>query len=200
MEAEANRKLGEYETEITADLSRKLQDDRLGIGFLPTIRNISAIIMASAEGFIRLLDEVHSKAWDKRDDELRKNVIQNNTSSAPSSDTKDKTDTLPVYPWPQFFVETSDDKKGRFQLKYLADPSVISLTQANNYQIWPEVEFVEEYLVGLTQKFDPPILQPPSQSDKITNIVNINAIEFPQYNLAYQNKEEIKFFYEIYER
>jgi hypothetical protein len=48
MEAEANRKLGEYETLITEDLARKLEDDRLGIGFLPTVRNVSAIIMASA--------------------------------------------------------------------------------------------------------------------------------------------------------
>jgi hypothetical protein len=210
MEAEANRKLGEYETLITEDLARKLSDDRLGIGFLPTVRNISAIIMASAEGFIRLMDEVHTNAWNKKDDDIRRRIILQNPSSANSSDVKNfapkapseqaTQSQIPVYPWPQFFVETPDDKKGRFQLRYLADPSVVSLTSGNRYDIWPEVEFVEEYLKGLTQKFDPPIAQPPSNSSAITNLININAIEFPQNNLAYRNKEEIKFFYEIYER
>jgi hypothetical protein len=210
MEAEANRKLGEYETLITEDLARKLADDRLGIGFLPTVRNISAIIMASAEGFIRLMDEVHTNAWNKRDDDTRRRIILQNTSSAPSSDVKNNVpkipsesatqSQIPVYPWPQFYVETPDDKKGRFQLKYLADPSVVPYTLGNRYDIWPEVEFVEEYLKGLTQKFDPPVAQPPSSSSAITNLININAIEFPQNNLAYRNKEEIKFFYEIYER
>jgi len=210
MEAEANRKLGEYETLITEDLAKKLEDDRLGIGFLPTVRNVTAIIMASAEGFIRLMDEVHTNAWNKKDDSVRRRVILQNTSSAPGSDVKNLTEKLPsenatqsqipVYPWPQFFVETPDDKKGRFQLRYLADPSVVALTAGNNYSVWPEVEFVEEYLKGLTQKFDPPISQPPSNSSAITNLININAVEFPQNNLAYRNKEEIKFFYEIFER
>jgi len=210
MEAEANRKLGEYETLITEDLARKLEDDRLGIGFLPTVRNVSAIIMASAEGFIRLMDEVHTNAWNKRNNDTRRRIILQNTSSAPSSDAKNNApkspsesatqSQIPVYPWPQFFVETPDDKKGRFQLRYLADPSVVALTAGNNYSVWPEVEFVEEYLKGLTQKFDPPVSQAPSNSSRITNLININAIEFPQNNLAYRNKEEIKFFYEIYER
>lgn len=210
MEALANEKLGEYETLITEDLARKLEDDRLGIGFLPTVRNVSAIIMASAEGFIRLMDEVHTNAWNKRNDDTRRRIILQNTSSAPSSDGKNVVQKspsenatqsqIPVYPWPQFFVETPDDKKGRFQLRYLADPSVVSLTAGNRYDIWPEVEFVEEYLKGLTQKFDPPVSQPPSNSSNITSLININAVEFPQNNLAYRNKEEIKFFYEIYER
>ncbi len=210
MEAEANRKLGEYETLITEDLARKLEDDRLGIGFLPTVRNISAIIMASAEGFIRLMDEVHTNAWKKRNDDTRRRIILQNNSSAPSSDNKNLVQKIPsesatesqipVYPWPQFFVETPEDKKGRFQLRYLGDPTLADLTLGTRYDIWPEVEFVEEYLKGLTQKFDPPVSQPPTNNSNITNLININAIEFPQNNLAYRNKEEIKFFYEIYER
>jgi hypothetical protein len=217
MDSEANKKLGEYETLITEDLANKLQDDRLGIGFSPTVRNITAIIMASTEAFIRLMDETHTNAWNKRNDPIRRRVILDNTSSAKSSDAKEdikvgpyaflanavsrlSESKTPVYPWPQFFVETPDDKKGRFQLQYIASPSVISLTQGNRYDVWPEVEFVEEYLKGLTQKFDPPLTQPPSNNNNITNLVNINAIEFPQRNLAYVNKDEIKYFYEIYER
>ena len=215
MEAEANRKLGEYETALTADFSRKIEDSTIGLGFRPTVRNICAVVMASAEAFIRLLDEVHTNAWNVKYDPIRQLAILDNPSSAPGTDTMGNipksqqatnqnqglsTSQVPVYPWPQFFVETPDDKKGRFQLKYLADPSVVDITQGYRYDKWPEVEFVEEYMRGLTQKFNPPIAQVPTDSQATTNIININAIEYPSNGIAYVNKEEVKFFYEIWER
>jgi hypothetical protein len=202
MEAQANKKLSEYETAISADLADRLQSSSLGLGFKPTVRNIIGVIMASAEAFIRLLDEVHTNAWDVRDDPVRKSAILSNPSSAPGSDTIDflTLSGTPVYPWPQFFVETPEDKKGRFQLKYIADPSVVNLTQGYLYDKWPEVEFVEEFMKGLTQKFNPPVAPPPLESTQDTNIININAIEYPQLGLAYLNKSEIKFLYEIWER
>lgn len=215
MEAQANQKLSVYEQEITAKFADKLQDSATGIGFKPSVRNVCAVIMASAEAFIRLLDDVHTNAWTVKDDPIRRSVVLDNPSSAPGTDTIDnrKVDPfsllnnsnqansqIPVYPWPQYFVETPEDKKGRFQLKYLADPSEVFRTQAYNYEAWPEVEFVEEYMKGLTEKFNPPISQPPIDSQSTTNIVDINAIEYPSSDIAYLNKEEIKFFYEIWER
>ena len=215
IEAEANRKLSQYETALTADFSKKIEDTTIGFGFRPTVRNICAVVMASAEAFIRLLDEVHTNAWNVKYDPVRQLAILDNPSSAPGTDTKDNlkisteannqnqglsTSKIPVYPWPQFFVETPEDKKGRFQLKYLADPSVVDITQGYLYDKWPEVEFVEEYMRGLTQKFNPPIAQVPTDSQATTNIININAIEYPSNGIAYVNKEEIKFFYEIWER
>ena len=215
METEANKKLADFETALSADLARKLEDSATGLGFAPTVRNICAVIMASAEGFIRLLDEVHTKAWNVKYDPVRKNAILDNPSSAQGTDTKDNVKIsqitqsfnqglvngqIPVYPWPQFFVETPEDKKGRFQLKYIADPSVVDLTKGYLYEKWPEVEFVEEYMRGLTQKFNPPVAQPPIDSQATTNIINVNAIEYPTSGIAYVNKEEIKFFYEIWER
>jgi hypothetical protein len=219
MEAQANKKLSDYESEISDLLLRKIEDTATGIGFTPTVRNMIAVIMASAEGFIRLLDDVHTEAWDVKYDPVRKRAILENPTSAPSTETIDNvvrdpftlfnenqlnTDAVnsqvPVYPWPQFFVETPDDKKGRFQLKYIADPSVVDLTQGYLFDKWPEVEFVEEYMKGLTQKFQNPNSPPPLDNERDTNIININAIEFPSTGLAYTNKEEIKFFYEIWER
>ena len=215
LDAQANKKLSEYESKITADLLKKIEDKDAGIGFKPTVRNIIAVIMASAEAFIRLLDDVHTNAWNVKYDPVRKNAILDNSSSAPGSDTVDnvfrrqgsligntaaENSQIPVYPWPQFFVETPEDKKGRFQLKYIADPTVIDRTQGGNYAKWPEVEFVEEYIKGLTQKFQNPIAQQPLENQRDTNIININAIEFPSEGIAYANKEEVKFFYEIWER
>jgi hypothetical protein len=171
--------------------------------------------MASAEAFIRLMDEVHTNAWNVKYDPVRQLAILDNPSSAPGTDTVENvkksqeasnqnqglsTSQVPVYPWPQFFVETPDDKKGRFQLRYIADPSVVDITKGYLYDKWPEVEFVEEYMRGITQRFNPPIAQVPTDSQATTNIININAIEYPSNGSAYVNKEEVKFFYEIWER
>jgi len=215
METQATAKLAEIEGIISADLARKIEDKATGLGFKPTVRNIIAVIMASTEAFIRLLDDVHTNSWNVKYDPIRKNAILDNPSSAPGSDTIDKvsistsaqqsnqglsTSQIPVYPWPQFFVETPEDKKGRFQLKYIADPSVVNLTKGYLYDKWPEVEFVEEYMKGLTQKFQAPLSQPSLDAESKTIITNVNAIEYPNIGIAYVNKEEIKFFYEIWER
>jgi hypothetical protein len=212
IESQANKKLSFYESEISAKLLKKLEDKATGIGFKPTVRNIIAVIMASAEAFIRLLDDVHTNAWNVKYDPIRKSAILDNTSSAPNTENQDnlvldpsreselKLAQIPVYPWPQFFIESPEDKKGRFQLKYIGDPSVVDLTKGYLYAKWPEVEFVEEYLKGITKKFDAPQSPEPLDNERDTNTITINAIEFPSIGLAYANKEEIKFFYEIWER
>ena len=213
MSSEAAKKLSEIETKLTEDLRKKIEDSKTGLGFSPTVRNIIAVIMASAEGFIRLLDDVHTRAWDVKYDPVRKNAILNNTATVQGSDTKQvvqvttenqSNSTLlqtPVYPWPQFFVEeTADDKKPKYQLKYIADPSIVDRTMGYVYEKWPEVEFVEEYIKGLTQRFTPPNTPTPSSELEFTNFLNINAIEFPQSDVAFANKEEVKFFFELWER
>jgi hypothetical protein len=219
LESQANKKLADYESEITALLLRKIEDTATGIGFKPTVRNMIAVIMASAEGFIRLMDEVHTNAWAVKYDPVRYNAILENPSSAQSSETVDLVvrdplslmnenqmdstavnSQIPVYPWPQFFVETNEDGEPKFQLKYIADPTVVDLTQGYLFDKWPEVEFVEEYMKGLTQKFQNPNAPPPLDNERDTNVININAIEYPSIGLAYSNKEEVKFFYEIWER
>jgi hypothetical protein len=201
METQANKLLSEYETTLSADLARRFEDSTFGIGFKPTVRNIVAVIMANTEGFIRLMDDVHTEAWQVRNDPVRKNAILNNPSSIPGADSVNDVDlNTPVYPWPQFFTESPDNNKNRYQLTYLADPSVVDLTQAYLYEKWPEVEFVEEYLKGITLKFNTPDFPDPLNNDKDTNLIIINPIEYPQRGLAYVNKSEVKFFYEIWER
>lgn len=215
IETQANKKLSEYESTISAELLRKIEDTNTGIGFKPTVRNMIAVIMASTEAFIRLMDDVHTNAWNVKYDPVRKQAILDNPSSAPSTETRQKvaitnsaqesnqglsTSQEPVYPWPLFFVESPEDNKGRFQLKYIADPSVVDLTQGYLYDKWPEVEFVEEYMIGITQKFSQPSAPPPLDNQRETDRININAIEFPSEGLPYVNKEEVKFFFEIWER
>ena len=215
IEAEAAKKLSIIQEAISQDLALFIEDSATGIGFKPTVRNIVGVIMANAEAFIRLLDEVHTNAWNVKSNPTRRVTIQNNNTSARNPEAINTAAITnqaafqnqglvnaeePVYPWPLFFVETPDDKKGRFQLTYLGDPSVVQKTQAFDYKTWPEVEFVEEYLKGLNQKDNPPYVQPPISTDKSTFLYQYNAIEFPPNSLPYTNKQIIKFMYEIWER
>jgi len=211
MEALANDKLSYYEETLTEELLEKIQDSDIGIGFKPTVRNIVAVLMASSEAFIRLLDDVHTNAWDLKYDEVRRKAFSNISTSAPNSDTinsnvnvgsnqENSNGKIPVYPWPQFFVETPEDKQGRFQIKYLADPKYVKYTQGNLFNKWPEVEFVEEYERGLIEKLNLPAAPTPLNGDTSTEILTINAIEYPNSYLTYLNKEDLKYLYEIWER
>jgi hypothetical protein len=215
MEVEADRKLQNYQTAITEKLSTYIQDSSTGIGFKPTVRNMIAVIMATTEAFIRLMEDVHTNAWNVKYDDTRRLIIQNNSNSGVNTESNNQYQTAenamitnsaisnsmePVYPWPTFFKESPDDKKGRFQLTYLGDSSVVDQTQAYNFKKWPEVEFVEEYIKGLAQKLNNPTSNPPNESQYVTQIINFNPIEFPETGLSYRNKEELKFFYEIWER
>jgi hypothetical protein len=189
-------------------LSKKIEGDD-GLGFKPTMRNIMAMIFASVEAFYRLMDDVHSQAWNQRLNPIRKNAVYDNTKSSVSTDSKDLVQQtaqnalkdIPVYPWPQYFVETNDSEGERFELRYPGDPSEISKTRANNAEVWPEVEFVEEYIRGLAQRAS--IDLGPNGSNNEGNVISritVNAVEFPTTNIPYSDYDVVKFIYEIYER
>ncbi len=214
MEGQLNAKQNSIELEISEKLQKTISSPTTGIGFVPSVRNVLAVIMASTEAFIRLMNDVHTKAWDVRRDPVRRNVILNPSITAPNPDNKFNVQyaananqqsvdnaELDVYPWPQIFVENTDPEKAKYELSYPGDPSIVDLTKGYLYDKWPEVEFLEEYLKGVTQKYQPPISTPLQDNEtSLTRRININAILFPYSNLAFQNKNQIKYLYEIYER
>lgn len=190
------------EERITAVLAARLESKEQGVGFRPSIKNIITVIMASTEAFIRLLDDVHKKAWDQREDPDRRNAVL----KYPSSDAKDnvqilnKQNIVPIYPWPQYFVQ--DDKNPqRFVIQYPGDASVVDSTKAFDYKKWPEVQFVEEFIKATTERGPqvPDTTIKDNEEEEI-NKLTLNGIEFPQSNLPYFSKEEVKFFFEIWER
>ena len=191
------------EEAITASIQKKLSDKNNGIGFVPTIRNVMAVFFAQAEAFLRLLDDVHTDAWDVRNDKTRKAAIFNKNITAPSVDyTEVINDDTPVYPWPQLIVEKQGtDKEEKFEIKYPGDIALASQYKAFIPEIWPEVQFVEEFIKGYTER-ESPEPEPDFQGDIALkpNRISLNAIDFPVSNEVYQNVEEAKFFYEIYER
>jgi len=187
-------------------LSEKISRADTGLGFQPSIRNVLAVIMASTEGFIRLMEDVHSAAWEQRQNKYRLAAVIGDEKTAPSPDSKDSVkgsdgNLIPVYPWPHYYVETNSDKGEKFELRYPGDASVKSKTKAYIYQYWPEVEFVEEYLKGRLQIDNPPNNpQIIGNQLELINRASYNALEYELSNVILANKEEVKFFFEMYER
>ena len=190
--------------DITKALAEKLQSKSTGLGFVPSARNVMAVIFANGEAFLRLMDDVHTRAWDKRDDKIRKNCILNSSTSSASADnvSSGSNETLPIYPWPQFIVETNGENgEEKYVIAYPGDPDYVNQTKGNQYDVWPEVEFLEEFLRGYTEREgDSKNGQPNFNEESDVKRVSMNGMEFPVTNEIFSNKDEVKFFYEIYER
>ena len=207
-----NDEISKQKEKIVAALSTFLEkkiEGPNGLGFKPSIRNIMAMIFASVEGLYLLMDDVHEKAWSERLNKKRLNAIFNPTLSSASSDTKDNNPTtqveslgtVPVYPWPQYLVDTNSDDDEPFELRYPGDKSEVTRTGANDFSAWPEVEFVEEYVKGLTKTADnPPAPNGNSNLSRTILRISANAVEFPMTNFPYSDYQTVKFLYEIYER
>jgi hypothetical protein len=191
-------------------LNKKLQDNLKVIGtsnslaFRPTIRNVIGVIVASVDAFYRLMDDVHQQAWNQRDNKARINsIIKTNAPSQEgknSVQTRNTNQTNIVYPWPQF-VEPKENKGiTEYQLTYPGKKSVVGFTKGYDTTVWPEVDFVEQFLYGLTIKqLD---YNSPTQvnTNKTINYTPSSAIEFEYKDNIYTDTIIYNFFYELYER
>jgi len=182
--------------ELNNFLAKKIEGPT-GLGFKPTIRNVMAIIFASVEAFYRLMDQVHTDAWNKRDNQIRKRAIftDDNPDNPPLSSTG------PVYPWPLYLRK---DKDGKYEVRYPGEYSEVFLTRGSDFSIWPEIEFVEEYIKGLQNSQESLSNISPTQSDLdgsgVINRITVNGVEFPTSNIILSDYQDVKFIYEIYER
>jgi hypothetical protein len=194
----------QIEQELTDALQKLLQSSDNGIGFSPTIRNVLAVVFANGEAFIRLMDDTHREAWNQRNNPVRKQAIFNKQTAEANPDNLNSglDGETPVYPWPQFLVATTGEQgKEMFEIKYPGDSDVIQQTQGYNYEAWPEIEFEEEFIKGYVERTQPPQNQV-TNFNQLSDVkrISFNAIEYPINNGVFYNKEEIKFFFEIYER
>ena len=204
MAAKASETRKQIESNISKSLATKFNAQGSGgLGFVPSVRNILAVFYCQGEAFLKLMDEVHKNAWDKRENKYRRAAIFGNITSAPSVDIKDSTqNNEPIYPWPQVIKETIGEKgEEKFEIIYPGDQTVATTYRAYSPEIWPEVEFVEQFIKGYTERlnednFDTQVFESNQQPFR----ESLNGLDFPINNEVFQNKEESKYFYEIYER
>lgn len=181
------------ETAVEKQMNTIITNKKDGFGFSPTIRNIFAVILANADTYIRLMKDVHAKSIKKS--EFRKKEI------GAISDNKDEV----IYPWPEV------QKKGSKGTEdyYPADPQILGLTKGNDYNLWPEVEFVETYNSIATKRVDAESGKEVSPSElmfvieddiETRNVKNVSSLFKIGNNIPYTNKSLAGVFYEIYER
>jgi hypothetical protein len=185
------------ETEIEKKMNEVIKDEsKGGIGFDPTVRNLFAVILANAEVYVRLMKGVHVDAFNVSND--RKKKIKNfNKETVGDS----------IYPWPEIKKDSPGNKQKI--IAYPGEPELQSILQSNNRSLWPEVEFVEEFIGVSTNKNDP-------NTEKESGVNQINYIfesDAPKSNIneisglftvndfiPYTSKTLVSFLYEIYER
>ena len=195
LQKEIQTKKQELENNLTEFFAKDLTQQ---LGYEPTIKNMIGIIVANTEAFLRLLDDVHVNAWYQRDNPTKKSAIIDNSQNSVSVDKPNiPKKNQPVYPWPQLVKEKNVNNKTIYEISY---PGDYPETGSNDYNIWPEVEFVEEYLTGLVQRINPSTPKVTGNNALATQYITYNSVEYPLTAEIYANKQEVKFIYEIYER
>ena len=208
--AEVSKQKEKLVLALSEFLEKKIEGPN-GLGFKPTMRNIMGMIFASVEAFYLIMDDVHRDAWAQRLNPIRKRAVFDGAKTSVTPDSKNLVQTtnenslanIPVYPWPLYYVETNSPDGEQFELRYPGDSKEISRTRGNNFEVWPEVQFVEEYLKGIikSQSANGTISSSGDNNEGRTiNRISVNAVDFPMTNLPYSNYEIVKFIYEIYER
>jgi hypothetical protein len=185
-------KLNSYKDELEVTLSDQLLEilkSSKGIGFQPTIRNIIGVLVASAEAYLLLLEDVHTKAFNERRNIKRQRSIT-------GFDKKPNEDS-PVYPWPQYVVGKTIDGIEKFEIQYPGDPNHINQTGANDYEAWPEIEFVEEYVKGFIMRDIPPNTPESKQNTDVVLRNLISGFDTIPTNTPYSNLVLPDFFFEI---
>jgi hypothetical protein len=204
-ELEDKRK--EIENDLTEELANMLINNDDGLGFTPSIRNIFAVLFAGLDAFYRMMDDTHTKAWEKKTQPARLNAILSpeksvgvdNIDNVSGSNSLDK-DRI-VYPWPQYFEkERQQDGSELYVIKYPGDATSVKTTKGYNSTLWPEIEFTEEFIRAELEKNPPQIPQVAGNTKSSTDIVPTATIEFPFNTIPYQNLESVNFLYEIFER
>jgi hypothetical protein len=168
-----------------------------GIGFQPTIRNIIGVVLANADTYIRLMKEVHIKAFQRAED--RKKILKNiSTDSFPND---------AIYPWPEIKKTAAGDKQN--VLVYPASLDMVNKLNSDDPSLWPEIEFVENFFSVATKKSDP-LTEKEGTSESVNYIFedtdekidskNISTLTYLTGLSPYYNKSVSSILYEIWER
>jgi len=175
--AEFEKNYNRIQSEVTQKLNKIFKES---LTIEPTIRNLVAVVIAGVDTYLRLMDKVHTDAFNQKDAEDRIKVI--------ITDKKAYADTVKgehtVFPWPQYYE--FDDQENKLVLKYPGAAGSLSMTKAYDRALWPEVEFIEEYTKTVAFRRNE-IVAPISNDAKFIEVIPISVREFPFTGIeAYQ--------------
>ena len=184
------------ENKVEQKMNEIIKDPKKGgIGFEPTVRNIIGVILANADVYIRLMKDVHSRAFEVA--ERRKKIIGN---------LQDESKDGVIYPWPEIKKQTANKQK---VLAYPGDPDLQEKLQTFNRSLWPEIDFLENYHAVATKRSDP-LAEKEGSVGNISYVFEENSQETSynatstllslSYGVPYSNKSISSLIYEIYER
>jgi len=190
------------ELEVEKIMNEVIKDDpEIGIGFKPSVRNLVAILLANAETYIRLMKEVHEKAFEKAEE--RKKIFEENTVKS-SGIFRDGGNT--IFPWPE--VKLSSQKGKEMVLVYPGSREMEQRLRSNDKNLWPEVDFVENFY-GIALKIKDNLESKEGSVDNVQYIFgdsindtkkDISVLTNMMNYIPYTNKSMTSILYEIYER
>ncbi len=194
---EFSKQKQELQLKIEEKMNEVLKRDNF-LGFEPTVRNIFAVVLANADVYIRLLKDVHNKAFEQGVN--RRDIIGGLSDETPKEGS--------VYPWPEIKKSVGGGTKNKV-LVYPGDDDIIRQLQSDDKTLWPEVDFVENYQAISTKKFDTLsekeggvgninyVFSSDIDESKVKKISTLNTLT---YGLPYINKTLASILYEIFER
>lgn len=178
------------QTEASDKLKTVFQES---LSFYPSIRNLMSVVIAGVDTYLRLMDRVHTKAFEQRTTPERVKSVITNKKGYEDSVKGGKE----VFPWPQYYQY--DDNENRYVLQYPGAAGSLSETNAQNALWWPEVEFIEEYTKAIHSRVN----QVPFQSDndvRYTGQIALSVRQFPFIEKAYSYTVKNSILWEILDR
>lgn len=184
------------EDKIEEEINKVIKDKDKGLGFEPTIRNIFGVIMANAEVYIRLLKDVHRKSFENGIERAKK-----------IKKLSDETNGEPIFPWPEIKKLSSSTKQ-----KVLAYPGDLDLRdklESSNTELWPEIDFVENYHAIATKRIDNLSNNEGSvnnisyflpKNSQENDVINVSTFLSLNNSVPYVSKSITNVLYEIWER
>ena len=197
-----NEQRNKVEVEVEKIMNETIENDLdIGIGFKPSVRNIIAILLANAETYIRLMKDVHEKAFEQAAE--RKRIFEENIVKT-SGILRDGGNM--IFPWPE--VKETTQKGKEIVLVYPGSREMEKKLRSNDKVLWPEVDFVENfYAIALKIKdnleskegsvdnfqyvFGDSVNDTKKDISVLTNMMNY---------IPYTDKSMSSILYEIYER
>ena len=181
---------------VEIEMNNIVKDGKLGIGFEPTLRNIVGVILANADTYVRLMKDVHVRAFDVAN--RRKDILNGVSTDSIGED---------VYPWPQ--VKKPTDGRNQNVVVYPGAREMVGKLRSDDKTLWPEVDFVENFFAIATKKIDP-LSEKDGDENNTTFIFetdtdilskkDISTLTYLTETVPYSNKSITSILYEIWER